>query len=405
MDIVVQKFGGTSVSTPENREACVTHIERELATKRKVVVVVSAMGRKGDPYATDTLLSLLGTTDTDLPKREMDLLLSTGELISSAVFSNLLHTKNIPNTVLTGGQAGIITNNDFGEAKITGLDPTPILSAFKTVDVVIVAGFQGISEQGETTTLGRGGSDTSATALGLSLNAVVVDIFTDVDGIFTADPRIVGNARSLSMITYNEIANLAHLGAKVIHPRAVEMAMQQNIPVRVRSTFSESEGTLITTSNELSRSKQTVEEKLVTGITQTSGIVQVKVKKDTHDKDFPLAIFDAMSQHKISVDFINVSTDEVVYTIFEKEVTKAQNALTSIGFTPQIEHEFAKVSLVGANITGVPGVMTQIIRALSEHAIPIYQSADSHTTIWILVKSGDMKQAVCALHDQFQLSR
>lgn len=405
MEIVVQKFGGTSVSTAENREACVKHIERELANNRKVVVVVSAMGRKGDPYATDTLLSLLEKPDRTLPKREVDLLLSTGELISASVFSSLLQKKAIKNTVFTGGQAGIITNNDHGEAKIIALDPTPILNALETVDVVVVAGFQGVNENGETTTLGRGGSDTSATALGLSLNALVVDIFTDVDGIFTADPRIVGDARSLSMITYTEIANLAHLGAKVIHPRAVEMAMQKNIPVRVRSTFSESEGTLITTSNELSRSKQAVEEKLITGITQTSGLVQIKITNENEHLDFPLAIFDAMSQHEISVDFINVSTNEVVYTVFEKDIEKAQHALHTLGFSPSIEHDFAKVSLVGANIAGVPGVMTQIIRALSQHEIPIFQSADSHTTIWILVKAEQMKQAVCALHDQFHLNR
>lgn len=404
MEIIVQKFGGTSVSTPENREACVKHIERELAQNRKVVVVVSAMGRKGEPYATDTLLSLFEEGTDATSKRETDLLLSTGELISASVFSSLLRKKSIENMVFTGGQAGIVTNQEFGEAKIIGLNPTNILNAFKTYDVVIVAGFQGISEQGEITTLGRGGSDTSATAIGLALNAVFVDIFTDVDGIFTADPRIVGDARSLSMITYNEIANLAHLGAKVIHPRAVEMAMQKNIPVRVRSTFSESEGTLITNSNELFRSKQSVNEKLITGITQTSDLVQIKVKKADHQSDFPLAIFDAMSEHEISVDFINISTDEVVYTVFERDAKKASTALEALGYAPTFEPDFSKVSLVGANMTGVPGVMTQIIRALSLQDIPIYQSADSHTTIWILVKSTDMQQAVCALHDQFRLN-
>lgn len=403
MDIVVQKFGGTSVSTEENRLMCLKHVEREIQAGHKIVVVVSAIGRSGDPYATDTLLSLLEDNKKHVHKREMDLLLSTGELISASVFSSMLHKHHITNTVLTGGQAGIITNDDFNNAKIIALTPNKVLESFKTSDVVVVAGFQGVTENGEITTLGRGGSDTSATALGVALNAKFVDIFTDVDGIFTADPRIVSEAKSLSFITYNEISNLAHLGAKVIHPRAVDMAMHKSIPIRVRSTFSNFEGTLISNGNEM-EGQRVLSERLITGITQTPNLVQLKINKEECVENFPLNIFDAMKENSISVDLINVSIDQVVYTVSKEDGERARVALEALGYHPILGHDFTKVSIVGANIAGVPGVMAQIIEALNVHSIPIYQSADSHTTIWLLIKSEHMVNTICSLHDKFRLN-
>lgn len=403
MDIVVQKFGGTSVSTEEGRSHCLKHIKRELAEGHKVVVVVSAMGRKGEPYATDTLLSLLDLSEGNLNKRELDLFLSTGEMISATVMSNLLAKQGLTNTVLTGGQAGIITNEAFTEAKIISLQPKKVLDALVRNDVVVVAGFQGITANGDITTLGRGGSDTSATALGVALNARVVDIFTDVDGIFTADPRIVDKARSLTNITYNEICNLAHLGAKVIHPRAVEIAMQKNIPVRVRSTFSDHEGTLIGNSIQIERSEEDIKDQLITGITQTSDLVQVRVVKSDDSTQFPLDVFQSMRENDISVDFISITPFEATYTIPQNKLKLAKNTLEDLGYTTYFEEDFSKVSIVGANMSGVPGVMSQIIEALSSHSIQIYQSADSHTTIWILVKTQDMRNAVRSLHDQFHL--
>jgi aspartate kinase len=402
MNIIVQKFGGTSVSTEEGRQHCLKHIRRELDNGNKLVVVVSAMGRKGEPYATDTLLSLIEPSAFS-NKRDLDLLLSTGELISASVFSSMLSKDVIPNTVLTGGQAGIITNEAFNEAKIISLQPNKIIEELNKNNVVVVAGFQGSTTNGEITTLGRGGSDTSATALGAALNASRVDVFTDVDGIFTADPRIVEKARSLSTITYAEICNLAHLGAKVIHPRAVEIAMQKNIPVRVRSTFSDNEGTLITNSTDLEKNEEKVKDDLISGITQTSDLVQIIVKKNTTNNDFPLDIFDRMRLNEISVDFINLTPNTATYTVSEKDKIKTLEVLEELNYHPNFESDFAKVSVVGANMSGVPGVMSQVISALHKRSIKIYQSADSHTTIWVLVKSRDTKNAVCSLHDQFSL--
>jgi aspartate kinase len=226
MKVIVQKFGGTSVATSQMRERVLHHIQTALAEDYQVVAVVSAMGRKGEPYATDTLLELTkGEQLKNLSSREQDLLLSCGEIISASVLSSLLTHHEIQNCVLTGGQAGIITNNQYSNAQIVSLNPKRLHEELNQGKVVIVTGFQGQTADGEITTLGRGGSDTTATALGVALNAEYVDIFTDVDGVLTADPRIVEEATPLEMVTYTEMCNLAFQGAKVVHPRAVEIAM------------------------------------------------------------------------------------------------------------------------------------------------------------------------------------
>ena len=403
MNIVVQKFGGTSVASQEARKSCFSHIKQALSDGSKVVVVVSAMGRKGAPYATDSLLSLV----SHLPRRDSDLLVSTGELISAAVFaSELRELEGIDNTVLTGGQAGIITNNDYSNAKIIDLQPERILRELNNNKVVIVTGFQGITANGEVTTLGRGGSDTSATALGVALNARFVDIFTDVEGIMTADPRIVEDASILEKTTYTEICNMAYQGAKVIHPRAVEIAMQQNIPIRVRSTFSTSAGTLVTTINEISHSSDKSLERALTGITQTSNVSQIKVYcRDGESYQLQNDVFQSMEMNDISVDFININPDHIVYTVFHSELAKTKNILDDLGYPYEAIEECAKVSLVGAGMAGVPGVMARIVECLTSQNIQILQSADSHTTIWVLVKQGDMVNAVRSLHAKFELNR
>ncbi len=204
------------------------------------------MGRKGEPYATDTLLSLIGGNKSKISKREYDLLLSCGEVISSIVFANTLVDNGIKAIALTGAQAGFRTNNDHTNAKIIEMKCDRLLRELKDYDVVVVAGFQGAAKNGEITTIGRGGSDTSAAALGAAVNAEWIDIFTDVEGIMTADPRIAENARRLSVVTYTELCNMAYQGAKVIHPRAVEIAMQAKVPIRIRSTYSDSIGTVVT---------------------------------------------------------------------------------------------------------------------------------------------------------------
>ncbi|MED4202566.1 aspartate kinase [Neobacillus mesonae] len=402
MKIIVQKFGGTSVKDTESRKHAQKHIEKSLADGYKVVVVVSAMGRKGDPYATDTLLSLVSTSTGMLSKREQDLLMSCGEVISSVVFANMLSESGIKAAALTGAQAGFRTNSDHTNAKIVEMKCDRLLRELEQNDVVVVAGFQGAAKNGDTTTIGRGGSDTSAAALGAALNAEWIDIFTDVEGIMTADPRIVENARPLSVVTYTEVCNMAYQGAKVIHPRAVEIAMQAKVPIRIRSTYSEAKGTLVTTLNRNNRGSD-IKERLVTGIAHVSNVTQIKVfaKKDQYY--LQAEVFKAMANEKISVDFINISPNSVVYTVTEEMTDQAIRVLTELGHEPIVERHCAKVSVVGAGIAGVPGVTFKIVTALSNKGIRILQSADSHTTIWVLVKQEDLVQSVNALHDAFHL--
>ncbi|MBS7530791.1 aspartate kinase [Hazenella sp. IB182353] len=403
MKIRVQKFGGTSVATPELRARVVHHIRKALAEDYQVVVVVSAMGRKGEPYATDTLLGLSEAYSQSLGSREKDLLMSCGEIISATTLSSILSHHEIKNTVLTGGQAGIITNNQHANAQIITINPKRVQTELEHGRVVIVTGFQGQTTDGEVTTLGRGGSDTSATALGVALNADCVDIFTDVEGIMTADPRIVEDAAPLATVTYTEMCNLAFQGAKVIHPRAVEIAMQTNVPIRVRSTLSDDLGTLVTNMGETDRLAGEVKDLPIIGITQMPNVTQIKIPVRQGHFDSQLLVFKAMAEHGISVDFINVNPSEIAYTVNDHAGEQAKQILLDLNLEPELLPNCAKVSTVGAGIAGVPGVMAKITEALTEEDIQLLQSADSHTTIWVLVKGEDMIKAVRALHQKFDL--
>ncbi|MFC4103511.1 aspartate kinase [Paenibacillus xanthanilyticus] len=402
MPILVQKFGGTSLSTPEARELVIKHIERERSQQYGLVVVVSAMGRKGEPYATDTLLSFIRDNGDSLPSRERDLLLGCGEIISAATLCSLLQSRSIPAVALTGGGAGMITDNQFGRARILEIRTEKIERHLNEGKVVVVTGFQGVTEDGDLTTLGRGGSDTSATALGAALHAERVDIYTDVNGILTADPRIVEDARPLTVVGYAEICNMARLGAKVIHPRAVEIAQQARVPLRVRSTFSEDEGTLVTDITD-ARQAALVKDRHVTGVAHVSGVTQITVHAQEGPADVQLHVFQAMAKHQISVDFINVTPSGAVYTVFDEDAERAVTILQTIGFAPVAVRGCAKVSVIGGGMNGVPGIMARIVEALTEQGIPILQSADSNTTIWVLVRETDMAGALRALHAKFAL--
>ncbi|WP_199623334.1 aspartate kinase [Paenibacillus alkalitolerans] len=403
MRILVQKFGGTSLSTAEAREHAIKHIRRAIDEQYALVVVVSAMGRRGEPYATDTLLQLINENGNCLPVRERDMLLACGEMISAAALCSLLESRGVSSVALTGGQAGIETTYDYGNARITGIRTDRIEEFLNQGKVVVVTGFQGCAPNGDITTLGRGGSDTSATALGAALRAERVDIFTDVDGVLTADPRIVTDAKPLVKVSYMEICNMANNGAKVIHPRAVEIAMAADIPVRVRSTFSDSEGTLVTGAAALQRSKDIVPDRLITGIAHVANVSQMAVHAMEGQYDLQLRVFKAMAQHGISVDLINVTPSGVAYTVFDSEADKAATLLAELGLKPAIVQDCAKVSVIGGGMNGVPGVMATIIEALTEENIGILQSADSNTTIWVLVRGTDISKAVNALHRKFQL--
>ena len=402
MKIIVQKYGGTSVRDEESRSFAKGHIEKAIKEGYKVVVVVSAMGRKGDPYATDTLLSLVNGAKASLSKREQDLLMSVGETISSVVFTNMLLEHGIDAVAYTGAQAGFMTNTDYSSAKIIEMKCDRLMKELEVKDVVVVAGFQGAAKNGDITTIGRGGSDTSAAALGAALQAERVDIFTDVEGIMTADPRIADQARPLSIVSYTEVCNMAYQGAKVIHPRAVEIAMQAKVPIRIRSTYSEGLGTLVTSLNKGSQGSD-IRERLVTGIAHVPKITQIKVRAKKDQYNLQAEVFKAMANASISVDFINIYPSGVVYTVSEEMTELALSILAELGHEPVIERNCAKVSVVGAGINGVPGVAAKIVTALSEKEIAILQSADSHTTIWVLVKQENLIRAVNSLHYAFQL--
>lgn len=404
MKIIVQKFGGTSVKDDHGRKMALQHIKDAKEEGYKVVVVVSAMGRKGDPYATDTLLGLLYNGVETISNREQDMLLSCGEMISSIVFTSMLNENNLKAAALNGAQAGFVTNDEHTNAKILEMKCERLLEILATHDVVVVAGFQGASAiNGDITTIGRGGSDTSAAALGAALGAEFVDIFTDVEGVMTADPRIVEKAKPLAIVTYTEIVNLAYQGAKVIHPRAVEIAMQSEVPIRVRSTYLQSSGTLVT-SNQSRKRGSDVHERLITGIAHVSNVTQIKVSAKAGQYDVQSEVFKAMAKDGISVDFFNITPKGVIYTVTDKVTDRAVEILENLGYEPIINRHCAKVSTVGAGIMGVPGVTAKIVTALSEKGIQILQSADSHTTIWVLVKEEDMIQSVNALHEAFDLS-
>lgn len=405
MKLLIQKFGGTSVQTKENRIHVINQIKRALGKDYKLVVVVSALGRNPDPYATDTLLQMVDYPATSKNvKRELDMLMSCGETIASVVLSNELQNSQIRATALTGAQAGLITNDEYNEAKIKKVKPDRIIHELKTNDVVVVAGFQGRTESGDVTTIGRGGSDTTAAAFGAALRADCVEIFTDVNGIMTADPRVVDTARPIDIVTYTETCNLAYQGAKVIHPRAVEIAMQAEIPLRIRSTYSDELGTLITSS----RGKEIgtdIPDRLVTGIAHIDQISQLKVNVDEKDIRAQAAIFQLMADLNISVDFINISPTSVIYTVPQSVTEIAVNALVDNGFTVEVNENCAKVSAVGAGMTGIPGVAAKITGALVHNGVQILQSADSHTTIWVLIHQRHLKTAVNALHEAFELNK
>jgi aspartate kinase len=404
MKIIVQKFGGTSLRNEDTRRKAIGHIKSSIADGYRVVVVVSAMGREGEPYATDTLLGLLKQNGDNLTGSEKDMLLSCGELISSLIFTSVLNSEGIPAVSFTGKQAGIVTNAEYGNSQILYIDPSAILERLNKNQVVVVCGFQGATKEGQITTLGRGGSDTSATALGAILKAEYVDIFTDVNGVMTADPRIVEDATPLGLVTYTEICNLAHQGAKVIHPRAVEIAMHHQIPIRIRSTMLDERGTLVTSLQNIKLEGQ-VNDRLITGIAQVPHLTQIKVLANKGEYELQLKVFKAMAENKISVDFINVNPLGVVYTVFDDVAEKAIEILKSMGYAPSVLRNCAKVSTVGAGMAGVPGVMAKIVEALTSEDIHILQSADSHATIWVLVKEEDMANAVKALHHTFNLHK
>jgi len=405
MSIIIQKFGGTSVSTAEKREVAVKRICEAQARGLSPVVVVSAMGREGDPYATDTLKGLAEEVCSSLPLRELDLLMSCGEVIAAVLLSAHLHRAGVSAEALTGFQAGLITDGRYSQAQVISCDPGRLQNLIKKGIVPVVAGFQGADPSGEINTLGRGGSDTTAVIIGAVLNAFQVEIYTDVDGISTADPRLCREARVIRRLTYSEVCQLAYEGAKVIHPTAVEVAMSHNVKLSIRGLTEDGPGTLINMAGGtiVEGGYGTAARRVVTGIAHATGIVQVRVDFEVPDPSRDSAIFDALADAGISIDLINVFPIQKVFTIKEDMLDRAEAVFQKLDLNYTAVKGCAKVSVVGLGMRGIPGVMSKVVRAFQEKDIRILQTTDSNITISLLIRQEDLLKAVQTLHDHFAL--
>lgn len=398
MNIIVQKFGGTSVSTKERRKKVIQKIISAIEAGFMPIIVVSAMGRFKDPYSTDTLRSLTSDEYKQCNKQGLDLLMCCGEIISAVVLSSELNEYGYKTIPMTGGQAGIITDENYGEAAIIEVNIKNITELIDKSIIPIITGFQGISKKGFFTTLGRGGSDVSAAILGGILKANKVEIYTDVDGIMTADPRIVSNASLIREISYNEVFQLADQGAKVIHPKAVEIAMKYNTKLVIKNTLSESSGTLI--SNEYKE----VNTNVITGITCMCNRLQIIISSSENiDSDYYEAVFDILADSGLSIDLINVFPDKKIFTVDEEDGKLVHSILDAMKLKYYHKEYCDKISIVGSGMKGVPGIMAKVLRRLRLENIEVLQTSDSHTTIWCLINNKDTTKAIAALHDEFKL--
>ena len=394
MKIIVQKFGGTSLNSDEIRTKAINKVLGALKRGYNPVVVVSAMGRRDDAYSTDALLNLI--SNKKIKNRQIeDLLMCSGEIISSAVFSLDLINNNIKSLPLTAFQAGIVTDDNFKDAVIKNIDCTNILNLIEQGYVPVITGFQGITEEGYYTTLGRGGSDTTAIALGVSLKAKYVEIFTDVNGVMPADPKLVKDAHKIEQIDYDELFQLADQGAKVINARAIEIAKKNSLLVYIRNTFSSDEGTLIS-------SNITSELKPVTSITSIGNRIQVVISMNNKNFEYDKLLLEIASRG-VSLDLINISIDRIMFTIDSDLGDRLLNILSKYDIDYEICKECSKISVIGIGMKGVPGIMARIITSLNKENIDILQTADSYMTIWCLVKTHNLERALNLLHKEFSL--
>lgn len=398
MHIIVQKFGGTSVATPESRNKVVEKIKAAKLEGEESVVVVSAIGRKGSPYATDTLIDFVTETAGEMSDHAYDLLLSCGEIISAVTMATLLNEAGIKARAFTGGQAGIITDSYHKKADLLCTKPDQLLAALEAGVTPVVAGFQGITMDGEMTTIGRGGSDTSASILGMALKAERIEIYTDVDGIMTADPNVCDKAKIIPAISYNEVFQMADSGAKVIHPRAVEYAKRANIPLLIKNTFSDEVGTYIV--QNIIPYQSEANHKVITSVAHRNGRVQFTIHENILAEE---DILSRMATADISIDLINIFPNYKVFTIDCSEQNKLENLLMQQGYKYDLLEDCAKVTAIGERMTGVPGVMSRIIKALTKAQIEVLQTADSLTTISCLIRESMVSKAIDVLHDEFNL--
>ncbi|MEQ8237361.1 MAG: aspartate kinase [Syntrophomonadaceae bacterium] len=402
MALYVAKFGGSSVASLERIDKVSERVAKMKKNGDDVVVVVSAMGD-----TTDDLLDLAQDIGRNLDPREMDMLLTTGEQQSAALLALSLQERGCPAISLSGWQAGIKTDEQYGKARIIDIDPTRIRSELKGGKVVVIAGFQGLTPSGDVTTLGRGGSDTTAVALAARLKADRCMIFTDVDGVFTADPRIVREAKKLPTISYEEMLEMASLGAVVLQPRAAEFAMLYNVDVEVRSSFNDNPGTIVTEVGKMEK------QRIVSGIAHDRNVARIALFDVPDRPGVASIIFKMLANERINVDMVIQSAmrdniNDIAFTIERHEFQKARpvvgEIVLKIGASGMsFETNVAKVSIVGAGMQSNPGVAASMFEALAKENINIHMISTSEIKISCIIDEDEIETAVKALHRKFNL--
>lgn len=402
MALIVQKYGGTSVADPDRMRAVAENIAITKRHGNDVVVVPSAMGK-----STDNLIKLANDVSKTQPGREMDMLITTGERISRALLCMALADLGIEAKSFTGSQAGIITDTVHTKAKILEVKGDRVREALSQGKVCVVAGFQGISTEKEITSLGRGGSDTTAVALAAALNADSCEIYTDVTGVFTADPRIVPQARKLAHVNFDEMLEMAGAGSKVLALRSVEFARNHNVPVHVRSAFTWELGTWVTSQ------EPNMEDPIISGVVTDTSEAKVTVVAVPDKPGISAALFEPLAAANVNVDMIvqNTSHDgttDISFTIPKADVATAQTIVERIAADVQargVEHDagIAKISLVGAGMKTSPGIAAKMFRVLADEGINIQMISTSTIRISVVTAAADLDKAARALHTAFGL--
>ena len=403
--LIVQKYGGTSVGNPDRIKAVATRVVATVRQGHKVVVIVSAMSGE-----TDKLIGYAGQVSSNPTEREMDLLLSSGERITTALTSMAISELGQKAIAFTGRQAGIITDAVYTKAKIERIDADKVNKALDNGYAVVIAGFQGVTEDDEITTLGRGGSDLSAVAVAAALNADLCEIYTDVDGVYTTDPNIVPEARKLEKISYEEMLELASLGAKVLQTRSVEFAMNYNVPVVVRSSFNNNPGTLVT------KEDQDMEKVVVAGVAYDKNQAKLTVMHVPDKPGIAARLFNTIADANIVVDVIvqNVSADglsaDISFTVPKTDSRRAlelaQRLADDLGAKGvDVRDDLAKISVVGVGMRTHSGVAAQMFGTLSKHGVNIMAISTSEIKVSCLIEAKYTELAVRVLHEEFGLNK
>ena len=400
--LIVKKFGGTSVANKERIFNVARRCIEDYKAGHDVVVVLSAMGD-----TTDELIELANSINPDAKKRELDMLLTTGEQVSVSLMAMAMHAMDVPAVSLNAFQVGMNCTSRYGNARFKRIDTDRINHELDSRKIVIVTGFQGITKYDDYATLGRGGSDTTAVALAAVLHADLCEIYTDVDGVYTADPRIVPNARKLPEITYDEMLELATAGAKVLHNRSVEMAKKYSVPMVVRSSLNESEGTIV-------KEVVKMEKMLITGVAADKNTARISVIGVEDRPGIAFKIFNKLAKNNINVDIILQSvgrdgTKDISFTVSQDDL---KDALTILEENKEpltiknITHNegVAKVSIVGAGMMTNPGVASKLFEALFNYGININMISTSEIRITVLVEESEIDKAVRAIHEKFDLA-